>query len=383
MHLDKEMDYNNEYIKALLVEKLAGTISPKDELVADAALAESPEALAYWRSIEQKFNATRQPADFLANIDIANSWNAVNDRIGDREIKEIVPKAGRFRTWHYAAISAAVLVLAVIGLLWLGGPKEANLVETGNQVRLQIEGGQSLDLSSDRQIEVEGAEISNRAKELSYTAEADAELKWATLTVPHTKDYKVKLNDGSTVWLNAASTLRFPFRFNASKREVYLTGEAYFEVAKNTEVPFIVHTSYADIQVHGTSFNVNAYENEVFSASLVEGSVSALRANKKIPLVPGQEVFAKADGLGVRSFDPELLSWRSGTYYFHRKPLAEIAQVLVRWYDVELDWKGSSAGTQIFTGEIDKNQPLEVVLSNLKLTSGMNSRLEKGVLTFY
>ena len=383
MHLNKEMDYNNEYIKALLVEKLAGTISPKDELVADAALAESPEALAYWRSLEQKFSATREPSDFLANINVNKSWEAVNNRMDEREVIEIVPKVRRFVIWHYVAGSAAILVFAVISMLWIGNSKIVKLPSANNQVRLQIDGGQSVDLSLDRQIDVEGAEISNRAKELSYTAEAGAELKWATLTVPHTKDYKVKLDDGSTVWLNAASTLRFPFHFDPSKREVYLTGEAYFEVAKNTKVPFVVHTHYADIHVHGTSFNVNAYEREVFSASLVEGSVSAVRENKQVTLHPGQEVFSGSGGLDVRSFDPELLSWRSGTYYFHRKPLADIAQVLVRWYDVKLDWKAKSTSTQIFTGEIDKNQPLDVVLSNLQLTSGINSRLEKGVLTFY
>ncbi len=384
MHLNKEMDYNNEYIKALLVEKLAGTISTEDEVVANAALAESPEALAYWQSLEQKFNATSLPSDFLAGIDEDKSWDIVNNKIIDKENRDdITPKVKKLATWHYLAASAAILAFALIILLRMGESKIAELPHKSNQVRLQIDGGQTVDLSSEKQIEVEGTEISNHAKELSYTADAGAKLKWATLTVPHTKDYKVRLDDGSTVWLNAASTLRFPFRFGASKREVYLTGEAYFEVAKNAKVPFVVHTDYADIQVHGTSFNVNAYENEVFSTSLVEGSVSAVRGNKEIPLLPGQEVFSKSGGLSVRSFDPELLSWRSGTYYFHRKPLAEIAQVLVRWYDVKLDWKSTSTSTQIFTGEIDKNQSLDVVLSNLQLTSGINSRLEKGILTFY
>ncbi|MFN0256653.1 FecR family protein [Pedobacter ureilyticus] len=383
MHLNKEMNYTNEHIKALLVEKLAGTISPEDELLADAALAESPEALAYWHSLEQKFNATGRPAKFLSDIDVEKSWEAVNNRILGTEITEVAPTVGRFRTWHYIAASAAILAVVFMGLLWTREPKNPIRSNGTNQVRLQIDGGQTVDLSADRQIDVEGAEISNRAKELSYVAATGTELKWATLSVPHTKDYKVKLDDGTTVWLNAASTLRFPFRFSAAKREVYLTGEAYFEVAKNKKVPFVVHTNFADIQVHGTAFNVNAYENESFSASLVEGSVSAVKENKEVILQPGQEVFSKSDGLGLRSFDPELLSWRNGTYYFHRKPLAEIAQVLVRWYDVKLDWKTAATSSQTFTGEIDKSQPLEVVLSNLQLTSGINSKLQNGVLTFY
>lgn len=383
MHLNKEMDYHNEYIKALLVEKLAGTISPKDELVADAAIAESQEALAYWRSLERQFKATTRPADFLASMDENKSWEAVSSKMVASEVRKENPKLRRSTAGYYLAASAAILVFALIGLFWMGDSDMAELPNNTNQVRLQVDDGQTVDLSSDRKVELEGAQISNHAKELSYAADAGTQLKWATLTVPPTKDYKVKLDDGSVVWLNAASTLRFPFRFDSSKREVYLTGEAYFEVAKNTKVPFIVHTNYADIKVHGTSFNVNAYEDEIFSASLVEGSVSAVRENKQVTLQPGQEVFYKAGSLGLRSFDPELLSWRSGTYYFHRKPLAEIAQVLVRWYDVKLDWKSTSVSAQIFTGEIDKNQSLDVVLSNLQLTSGINSKLEKGMLTFY
>jgi len=384
MHLNKEMDHDNDYIKALLVEKLAGTISADDEIIADAAINASPQALAYWKMLQAKFNVTSQSSQFLAHLDEQKSWKAVADKIADNESNQPA-KPRRFKTFHYVAASAAVLVLTLIGLLWLRNESHVAIPinSNTNQVRLQLDGGQVVDLSSDQQIEIDGAEINNHSRELSYATDVDSKLKWATLAVPPTKDYKVKLDDGSIVWLNAASTLRFPFRFNSSKREVYLTGEAYFEVAKNTKVPFIVHTKYADIQVHGTAFNVNAYENEAFSASLVEGSVSAVKENKQIKLQPGQEVFAISSGLGVRSFDPELLSWRSGTYYFHRKPLAEIAQVLVRWYDVKLDWKSNSIGAQIFTGEIDKNQSLDVVLSNLKLTSGINSRLENGILTFY
>lgn len=382
MHLDKEMEYNDDYIKALLVEKLAGTISKEDELIADRALVDSPQALAYWNSIRQQFQDSSRASNFLAGLNQDEAWGHVSEQL---ERVEDQPKTIRRKltAWHYAISAVAVLAIA-FGTIWmLNDPNADELPTQANQVYLKTDDGQTVDLSSDRKFEIKGAELNNKSKELSYAAGTGSAAAWATLVIPPTKDYKVKLDDGTIVWLNAASSLRFPFRFEASKREVYLTGEAYFEVAKNSKVPFVVHTDYAAIHVHGTSFNVSAYKDEIFSASLVEGAVTAVKDDKTIQLKPGEEVFEKAGNLGLRNFDAELLSWRSGTFYFHRKSLADIAQVLVRWYDVKIAWKSPSISSQAFTGEIDKRQSLDVVLSNLQLTSGINSKLENGILTFY
>lgn len=382
MHLDKEMEYKDEYIKALLVEKLAGTISEEEASIVDSALASSPEAMDYWQSLCLKFDSSSRASDFLDSLDEHRAWNHVEQQLDEVQTLEDRVRPKKNAVW-YAVSAVAVLVLAFASFWLLRSPIPADQPAITHQVHLKTDGGQTLDLSSDRKFKIAGTELNNQSRELSYATEAGKPLQWATLVVPPTKDYKIKLDDGTVVWLNAASSLRFPFRFNDDKREVYLTGEAYFEVAKNNKIPFIVHTNFAAVHVHGTSFNVNAYENEGFTASLVEGSVSAVKNGKNIRLSPGEEVFERSGNLGVRNFDSDLLSWRSGTYYFHRRSLAEIAQVLVRWYDVKIAWKSESISTQVFTGEIDKRQALEVVLSNLQLTSGINSRMEKGVLTFY
>ncbi|WP_343524309.1 FecR domain-containing protein [Pedobacter sp.] len=380
MHLNKEMEYNDEYIKALLVEKLAGTISEEDELVVNKALSDSPAARAYWQHILGQFQASSRASDFLDRLDEQQAWNRISKELKD---DQHAIEGKKVPMWRYVVSTAAILAIAFVGFWMFRGHNTVTLQAPHHQVYLKTDDGQTLDLSADRKFEIAGTEINNQSKELSYTSDASKSLQWATLVVPPTKDYKIKLNDGTTVWLNATSSLRFPFRFDLSKREVYLKGEAYFEVAKNAKVPFIVHTDYAAIQVHGTSFNISAYENEVFTASLVEGAISAVKDQENILLKPGEEVFAQSGTLGVRNFDADLLSWRKGSYYFHHKPLGEIAQVLVRWYDVKIDWKSTAISKQIFTGEIDKSQSLEVVLSNLQLTSGIHSKLEKGILTFY
>jgi transmembrane sensor len=384
MHLNMEMEYKDEYIKALLVEKLAGTISEKDELIVNHALADSPEAFAYWEYIRQKLKSSSAPA-FLEAINEDAAWGRVNNRMTAINAgQEKTVARWRFTFWHYGMGAAAMLILSFGGFWLTNSQKPSSPTLTfDKQVHLKTDDGEAIDLSADRKFSIEGAEINNHSKELSYATSDKKPLQWATLVVPPAKDYKIKLDDGTSVWLNAASSLRFPFRFDRSIREVYLSGEAYFEVSKNAKVPFLVHTDYADIHVHGTSFNVNAYEKETFSTALVEGSVSAVNNNKTIKLQPGEEVFAGTGKLSVRNFAPELLSWRNGTYHFHRRSLNEIAQVLGRWYDVKVVWKSTAISTQTFTGEIDKRQPLTVVLSNLQLTSGIKSELEKGILTFY
>lgn len=153
-----------------------------------------------------------------------------------------------------------------------------------NQVYLKTSDGRTIELNTDRNINQNGLNGQARANELTYHADQATDADQATLYVPATKDYKIRLPDGTQVWMNSASTLKFPYNFNQQIREVYLTYEAYFEVAHEKKRKFIVHTAFADVQVHGTSFNVNAYDQVSFSTALVEGSVSAVKDLQLIDL---------------------------------------------------------------------------------------------------
>lgn len=373
------MEYNEEYIQGLLFEKIAGTISEQDNLVAEHAISSHAEVRKFWEVLKSKMETPKGTA-FLSGLNPDQAW--------EKTTASLQEQPGSFFSRNRWALSGVAAMLAIaLPLVWYFSSTKQNQSslqkQTFKEVYLKTDQGQAVNLFNNKQIKLGQTQINTKQKELSYASVNADSKEWATLFVPVTKDYKIKLSDGTTVWMNAASSLRFPFRFGKHAREVYLSGEAYFEVAKNKQQEFIVHTSYADVHVHGTSFNVNAYTAQNFTAALVEGSVSAKKDNRVIKLKPGEEVVLGKGNMEIKTFDPqEVLSWRNGTYSFHNQPLSQISQVLNRWFDVKIAWQTPAVSEQTFTGEIDKNLPLDVVIDNLKLTSGMQAELKNGILTF-
>lgn len=374
------MEYNEEYIQGLLFEKVAGTISDEDNLIAEQAIARDSQVKEFWETLLVKMKGDRGNS-FLSGLDPDAAWDKTQPRFN--EVQDSFFKKNR---WLFN--SAAAVLLLALPFVWYFTSKKitasADQQEMSKQVHLKTENGTAVDLSSGRVVTLGQARFNAGEKELTYAAGEVVRKEWATLVVPAAKDYSINLSDGTKVWLNAASSLRFPVQFGKEQaREVYLSGEAYFEVAKNQKQEFIVHTNSADIHVHGTSFNVNVYDKGRFATALIEGSVSAVTKNQSLRLKPGQEVVLEAQNLQARPFDAqEVLSWRNGTYFFHKQPLSEIAAVLSRWFDVKIAWQTPGIAEQTFTGEIDKKLSIEVVLANLQLSSGIKAELKNGTLTF-
>lgn len=373
------MEYKEEYIKGLLFEKMAGTISDGDNRIAEQAIADIPDMKVYWLKLKAQMEKPGTAA-FLSSLDEETAWQKLSPKLEAHPAKPLF-----YRNLKYLAV-AAMLLIGMPVVWYVYQEKGSTSLAPGfqtNQVYLKTSDGRAIELNTDRHINQDGLSGQAKENELTYQADQANDTDQATLYVPATKDYKIKLPDGTQVWLNSASTLKFPYNFNQQTREVYLTGEAYFEVAHEQKRKFVVHTAFADVQVHGTSFNVNAYDQRSFSTALVAGSVSAVKDRKVIDLKPGEQVNATPDGLTKQPFDAqELLSWRKGLYNFHNRSLGDIAQVLGRWFDVKVVFLQPDLAGQTFTGEINKSLPLEVVISNLELSSGIQATLKNGVLTF-
>jgi ferric-dicitrate binding protein FerR (iron transport regulator) len=176
--------------------------------------------------------------------------------------------------------------------------------------------------------------------------------------------------------------LKFSFAFSANKREVWLNGEAYFNVAKDDHRPFIVHTPLTDIKVLGTSFNVNTYDSFEVKTSLVDGAVrtESARGSDQVLLKPGYEaVFSPHAGFAVHSFDTNnVLSWMSGVYYFEHATLKSIGPVISRWYGDSLIFDDPRAASSRFSGAMIKEKDLREFLDNLTLTSNIQIRYTNG-----
>jgi len=216
--------------------------------------------------------------------------------------------------------------------------------------------------------------IQKQQGSLIYAAAANSNtaMEYNTLTVPRGGQYHLVLSDGSQVWLNAASSLRFPVAFTGNTREVEMTGEAYFEIAKNRDKPFHVKANATQVEVLGTHFNVNAYaEEQAIKTSLLEGSVRVSNGSFSNRIRPGEQaaVNNKNGGIDVATADMDaVMAWKNGLFEFQGADIATIMRQVARWYDVEIVFAGKTPARK-FEGKISRNAQLPEVLKILELSN--------------
>lgn len=200
-----------------------------------------------------------------------------------------------------------------------------------------------------------------------------------TIETPKGGQYQVNLPDGTKVWLNAASSLSFPARFSGLQRQVVLKGEAYFEVAKNKHMPFIVKSEQQKIEVLGTHFNVSAYTDEhQIKTTLAEGSVKVtLLANHQEQLLkPGQQAITTNQIQVIPVDIEEALAWKDGLFMFNDENLENIMKKVERWYDVEVDFQQQELRQKHFSGTVSRFGKVSQVLKTLELTGSVHFKIE-------
>ncbi len=206
-----------------------------------------------------------------------------------------------------------------------------------------------------------------------------AEIRYNTIETPKGGQFQVILPDGSRVWLNAGSSLRFPTAFIGIERKVELRGEAYFEVSENVHMPFIVHTDDSDIKVLGTHFNVMAYDDEKnTNTTLLEGSVQVLKGSDKLLIKPGESaVVNKSTGsINVTLTDTEqAVAWKNGYFIFDHESIESIMRKVSRWYNVEVSYSGNMSNKD-FAGTISRDKNVSELLEMLELTGAVKFKIE-------
>lgn len=239
----------------------------------------------------------------------------------------------------------------------------------------------SLDSAAVTQLkEGDGTTIDKQYGKLVYNKAAghSNEVFYNILDIPRGAEYELVLPDGSKVWLNAASSLKFPTRFIEKERKVYLSGEAYFEIAKNAEQPFkVVTPENMEVEVTGTHFNVMAYPDEEFiKTTLAEGRVNIRNGKSVTSLIPLQQAALKkyTQRVDVKKVDIDKeIAWKNGMIQFNDDDLPSIMRQLSRWYDVEVSFHGSIPARR-YRGSIPRRATLSEVMQILKL-AGVSYRL--------
>lgn len=209
--------------------------------------------------------------------------------------------------------------------------------------------------------------------------------KYNTIETPKGGKYQIILPDGTKIWLNAASTLKYPASFsNYSERRVELSGEAYFEVTKDKAHPFIVKTERQEVEVLGTHFNVNSYKDEPDTkTTLLEGSVKInARGIPAIVIKPGEQALASANNIYVKTVDvAQAIDWKNDEFVFKNENLASIMRKISRWYDVEIEFIDDKAAKESFSGSLSRQNSVSEVLKTLELTDRVHFEIDGRKIT--
>ena len=361
----------NERTEDLLVRWVDGELSDDERKEMEgllAASAELRETLADYLKIRRSLLALRR--DFRPDVE---------QRL--RETKRRRRRLRRvMRRWSYAA--AVVLAAAVAGAFFLKRdlPQQSSLpaeLAWGQMPVLVMPNGERRALpQNDTTVlwqEQEGdIHIDSRTLIMEGETGEEREPVYYTVNIPYGGEYNLVLPDGTRIYLNAGTTLRYPDHFAGGSREIFLSGEAYLEVSRDTSRPFIVRTDDMDVRVLGTVFNVNAYpDGSYVRTTLVEGKVEASCGDERIVMKPGTQVaYDKATRqadyfpVDVRHF----ISWKDGYYDFRDMTLGELMQIFVRWYDVDVRFANPLLENLRFSGRLRRYEDVSGLFEQLEYT---------------
>lgn len=334
-------------------------------------------------------------------INEAEVHNRIWQRLSDsRKVVQLTPrKVNKYRWLQVAALFLAVLFA---GLFFLKKEKQEGqstpvvakvkqkaILPGGNKAYLTLANGSRITLDDAKNGDLAtkaGVRVSKTSNGMLVyhfnKAAGDGATntipEFNTITTPRGGQYQVVLEDGTKVWLNAASSIRFPQAFTGNDRQVELTGEAYFEVAKNKAKPFIVQANGTRVQVLGTHFNINAYsDNNNVTTTLLEGSVRMASGGSTVMLAPGQQgVVVNGSTIKVGNADiQQTMAWKNGLFIFRDLNIVEVMKQVGRWYDVDVEYVGDVKNNE-FGGTISKYKNITELLDIMQLTRSVHYKIE-------
>ncbi len=294
-------------------------------------------------------------------------------------------------------VAAACAAVALVVLISRPDATEqsveiAGKVEIPSGAQLILDDGRVVDIerSGDLEITGEGATIYKESSHIDYSqnqpVEADAQPIYHEMRMPNGVTYTMTLSDGTKVFLNAESRLRFPVAFSGERREVEFEGEAYFSVAKNEKMPFVIKTGGVEVAVLGTEFNLRAYGDEAeIVTTLVSGRVQVRDDGHFCDLIPGEQaVYRVADGrLSSHPVDVSFYTaWCRSEILFKDTPLEDIMRNLSRWYNIEYEFLDEAAAREEFGGSFRRTDSIDPILDMIERTGRLDVRRSEGRIYF-
>jgi len=340
----------------------------------------------------KEFSQNPNISDTLNEDEVNSLKAAIREKVDERIRRAENPTVPIYRRKYYQ-MAAAILLFSMLSVLVIYKVRKApvnlvaqnhDLAPGGNKAILTLANGAKINVGAIQNGALTaqpGTQIIKQNGQLAYEVSANGnstKISYNTLTTPKGGQYHLILADGTNVWLNAASSLKYPTAFTGSERVVELTGEAYFEVVHNSKQPFKVKTANQTIQDTGTQFNVNAYDDEEASATtLVEGSVKIYDAKRAMLIKPGQQYLLKSNSIAEVKSDvdiDEIVAWKNGMFQFDNADIKTIMRQISRWYNVDVEYQGQIPSST-YHGRISRNSNASAILKILQL-SGINFTIE-------
>ncbi len=368
-------------------------------------LQNNEEAVKFWTTwIEENSDKRAEVAKAKELYFILNGFNTSEEFQNDKAVfvdrlkragilnqqtEKPVAKPGRYRMVYRVATAAAiVVVLSTSALLLLKKSSSNSVAHTpaknavqndvapgGDKAILTLADGTKIVLDSAANgslTEQGGVKVIKLDGQLAYKKDTNTtEVLYNTITTPNGGQYQLVLADGSKVWLNAASSLRFPTAFIGLERTVELTGEGYFEVTHDAQKSFLVKVNDVEVKVLGTHFNINAYEDEeLVRTTLLQGKVKVTKSGNSLLLNPGQQAASNRSSEAINMVNDvdvdDVVAWKDGLFNFEHSDINKILREFARWYDVEIQANGALNGRQQFFGIISRNTSLASAIKVLK-----------------
>ena len=380
-----DADLKERYRMAeLIAGKIAGILSDEE-----MALLEK------WRQVSSGHEKEYERIIQRLKTDLRDTHRLDRGREWELFENKLPRKRRILRAWY--AVAAAVLVAMVTIVVFRTEKVEpaTPLVETvskGMKERkaiLILGNGERINISDSTLnvlVETGGTEVFASGDIIKYNRKDTMNLstvEYNTLVIPRGGEYELELADGTRVWLNTESKLRYPVAFTGEERRVEMDGEVYFEVAKNREKPFVVTVNGVDIRVLGTSFNVSAYQEDVVT-TLVTGKVQLKKGDEQVVLLPNQQAIWSDDKFKVKQVDARnYVLWKEGIFYFEDVDLETILDDMARWYNVTIFYVNPTLKKMKFSVEIKRYEDINEILRRIEQTKRVKFEIKDRTINVY
>lgn len=364
----------------LLAHHLAGVLSEEEDAELQQWLDADKQNRQLLEEINQKnFYTKKQAEEHLFHS--LSAFRLVQVR-RQRHLSRV-----RLRR-RLAGVAAVLLLSLGTAFLYLREPEEVKMVQAEtlpagkSRAVLTLANGERLELGvqhADSVVVQEGGRLKATGEEVSYEGETVEVTEENVLEVPRKGEFRLILSDGTRVWMNSESRIRYPVNFTGNERRVHLEGEAYFEVAKNKTMPFVVEMDEVSIRVLGTAFNARAYKDEASAfATLTEGKIQLSAGGRTLMLQPNEQGIAGKNGsLTKKKVNTQLYTgWKDGRFIFAKQTLEEMMNTLARWYDIEILFQDATVREVTFTGNLERYDSFDKIIDLLEMTGMAHFKVE-------